>query len=102
MITNGPALVLLLPIAGYGLLRTVKDVKSAWVHRHDPSPVSRVGRVRLGAWLLSLLCAGVMAGDLLLHGPRWIALTGFGGIFVGWLVYLALSFFWGALGGPQD
>ena|SRR5712692_4601930 len=102
MINNGPALVLLLPIAAYGLLRTIKDVKTALAHRHDASTVSRVGRVRLGAWLLSLLCAGVMVGDLLLHGPRWIAIAGFGGIFAGWLVYLALSLFWGALGGPQD
>jgi hypothetical protein len=102
MIADGPALVLLLPIARYGLLRTVKDFRRAWADRHNPSLASKVGRVRLGAWLFSLLCGGAMAGDLLLRGPRWIVFGGFGGIFAGWIAYLALSFYWGAIGGHED
>ena|SRR3989442_1415124 len=102
MFDNGPALVVLLPVAAYGVLRTIRDFRSASAHWRDRSRIHRVARVRLAAWLSSWLCAGLMVGDLLLRGPRWIALAGFAGIFAGWLAYLALSLLWGALGGPED
>ncbi len=102
MIEGSPALLVLLPIAFYGALRTVQDVKGAWVHRHEALTVHKVGRVRLATWFASWFCAGLMVVDALLRGPPWIFLTGFAGIGVAWLAYLALSLYWGALGGPDN
>lgn len=102
MIESGPALLVLLPIALYGLHRIAKDAKSAWQHRRDPSAASRVARARVAAWFASWIFAAVMAVDALLGGPPMLFVVGGVGIAVAWLTFLVLSFVWGAMGGPDS
>ena len=92
--------VLALVIGAWALPRIIRQIRQAWTQRHDRAPVTRVQRVRLIAWALFPVFLLVAVIDALAGGPRWLFVGAISCIFVGWAVYLVLSFVWGALGGP--